>query len=159
MDKKVVILGILVLLWMGFIFFMSSIPGDESGESSSSIVTFIIDKYDLITGADEERINYHNSEDFLRRANLYFRKFCHFSEYCILSILLLSFLFSLHKYSFFVSVFLNLLITIFYAGTDEYHQIFVRGRSGTILDVMIDSSGIIFGIILAFMLNNVLKKE
>jgi hypothetical protein len=33
------------------------------------------------------------------------------------------------------------LITIFYAISDEFHQTFIHGRTGTLRDIIIDSSG------------------
>ena len=36
---------------------------------------------------------------------------------------------------------LAFLLTVAYAGTDEYHQTFVHGRHGTPVDVLIDSLG------------------
>ncbi|MBX3120200.1 MAG: VanZ family protein [Fimbriimonadaceae bacterium] len=36
---------------------------------------------------------------------------------------------------------LSLLLTIFYAATDEYHQTFVPGRGGLVSDVLIDTGG------------------
>ena len=36
---------------------------------------------------------------------------------------------------------LALLVSVGYAGTDEYHQTFVEGRSGSLLDVGVDALG------------------
>jgi VanZ family protein len=33
------------------------------------------------------------------------------------------------------------LITVLYAMSDEYHQTFIPGRNGTVMDVVIDSLG------------------
>ena len=38
-----------------------------------------------------------------------------------------------------------LILCILYAFTDEYHQTFINGRTGQILDVLIDSSGSLLG--------------
>jgi len=38
------------------------------------------------------------------------------------------------------------LIAVLYAATDEFHQTFVLGRNGNIWDVMIDTSGVLFGL-------------
>ena len=35
-----------------------------------------------------------------------------------------------------------------YAATDEYHQTFIAGRSGEIQDVLLDTAGALFGIII-----------
>lgn len=36
----------------------------------------------------------------------------------------------------------GILFSLFYALTDEFHQLFVPGRSGTVLDVLFDGAGI-----------------
>jgi VanZ family protein len=40
-------------------------------------------------------------------------------------------------------------IAIGYAGTDEFHQTFVSGRSGAVRDVAIDSAGVAAAVLLA----------
>ncbi len=42
-----------------------------------------------------------------------------------------------------------LLVCIFYAVSDEFHQLFVPGRRGSAVDVLIDSAGASAGIFLA----------
>lgn len=98
MNKKVIVLGILLVLWIGFIFFMSNTNGEDSGKSSSAIVSFIVDKYDKITHASSETIKYHQSEEFISKANYIFRKTCHFGEFFVLGILTFLFLISFNKY-------------------------------------------------------------
>ena len=147
MSKKTIILGIMVILWMGLIFYMSSNTGDDSGGTSEDIVKYIVAKYDKITNASQETVKYHESREFMDKANYYFRKTCHFVEYMILSILLLCFVISLDKFIIIKCSLYSLLISIFYACTDEFHQMFVPGRGGNIKDVIIDSCGALFGII------------
>ena len=43
-------------------------------------------------------------------------------------------------------ILISLLIGIIYAISDEIHQMFSDGRTTTILDVFIDSCGVLFGI-------------
>ncbi|HEY9717595.1 MAG TPA: VanZ family protein [Trichormus sp.] len=78
------------------------------------------------------------TEAVLGPANLIVRKSAHMTEYCILYVLL--------RHAFVVtdakrSSFWPFLIAAVYAMTDEYHQIFVPGRSATVSDVLIDSFG------------------
>lgn len=40
-----------------------------------------------------------------------------------------------------------LVFSLFYALSDEYHQTFIQGRSGSLIDVGIDSVGIIIAIL------------
>ena len=148
MTKKSIILGIIVLLWMGFIFIMSSDNGEDSGRKSSEIVNYIISKYDQITNASDETIKYHQSNDFIDKANYIFRKICHFSEYFILSILLISFFISLNKFKLLNSSIYAILISFIYALLDEFHQTFVNGRGGNIIDSLIDTSGAIVAVLI-----------
>lgn len=39
------------------------------------------------------------------------------------------------------------LFTILYAASDEYHQTFIPGRNGTVVDVLIDAAGGLFALI------------
>ncbi|MBP1587980.1 MAG: VanZ family protein, partial [Clostridia bacterium] len=42
-------------------------------------------------------------------------------------------------------------IGAFYAVTDEFHQLFVEGRGGTTEDVLIDSAGVLFGVLVVLL--------
>jgi VanZ family protein len=71
------------------------------------------------------------------------RKIAHVLEYFILTALL----FRAFKGSFILSanqiIFLPVILSFFYALTDEFHQTFITTRSGNIFDVMIDSLGMV----------------
>jgi VanZ family protein len=41
----------------------------------------------------------------------------------------------------------SILFSMLYASTDEFHQLFVEGRSGSVRDVMIDTLGATLGIL------------
>lgn len=68
------------------------------------------------------------------------RKCAHITEFSVLHV---SVLFGLQQWGFSGKKWLRtaLMSTVFYACTDEFHQIFVPGRAGMIQDVMIDSIG------------------
>jgi len=48
---------------------------------------------------------------------------------------------------------------IVYAFTDEFHQRFVPGRTGSLKDVFIDSMGVITGVVLVYILRIILKRN
>ena len=48
---------------------------------------------------------------------------------------------------------------LLYAMSDEYHQTFVMGRSGELRDVLIDSLGIITGIVLTVLILKLFKSK
>lgn len=47
----------------------------------------------------------------------------------------------------------------FYAATDEAHQLMVDGRGGTVTDVLLDSSGVLTGILIWTLIFRWLKKK
>lgn len=68
------------------------------------------------------------------------RKCAHITEFAVFHV---SVLFGLRQWGFSGKKWLKtaLMVTVFYACTDEFHQLFVPGRAGMIQDVMIDSIG------------------
>ena len=78
----------------------------------------------------------------------YIRKFAHFTVYLILGICTNrtanAYLTGKRRTLALVS----LVFCAFYAGTDEFHQLFVPGRAGMLQDVLLDSAGACLGIFL-----------
>lgn len=129
MKKKVNL--ILIVLWMIFIFIMSSFDGNESASQSNFIVNLI-----------SQICNINN----IQLLSLIVRKTAHFMEYLILGILV---------YNYIQKGNLSTVICLLYAISDEAHQIIIPGRSFQIRDILIDICGVIIGIII---LNNINKK-
>ena len=119
---------LLVILWMIFIFVMSSFDATSSSNQSNFIV-------DIITSII-------NIKD-IGLLSLIIRKLAHFIEYFILGILVINFITRYDK-----KIIIAILLCIIYATSDEIHQIFVPGRSCQIIDIVIDSLGSIMGIYL-----------
>lgn len=119
---------LLVILWMIFIFVMSSFDATSSSNQSNFIV-------DIITSII-------NIKD-IGLLSLIIRKLAHFTEYFILGILVINFITRYDK-----KIIIAILLCIISAPSDEIHQIFVPGRSCQITDIMIDSLGPIMGIYL-----------
>ena len=53
----------------------------------------------------------------------------------------------------------SLIIVFGYACSDEFHQLFVEGRSGQFKDVLIDTSGGIFGSLLAILKSKIFSNK
>ncbi len=148
--RKNVIWWIVAALWCVMIFYMSSKPADISSQDSG----FIADILNNLAG------NNLPHEGVLGIENIV-RKTAHFLEYSVLGFLLFMALYSgLKPFRPFKWLLLKPLIPgVVYAISDELHQIFVPGRAGRILDVSIDSAGIIFGIYLAYLLSKKLVSK
>ena len=129
---------LLVILWMIFIFVMSSFDATSSSNQSNFIV-------DIITSII-------NIKD-IGLLSLIIRKLAHFIEYFILGILVINFITRYDK-----KIIIAILLCIIYATSDEIHQIFVTGRSCQITDIMIDSLGSIMGIYLYKLITKKCKK-
>lgn len=121
-----------VVLWMGFIFAMSSDLG--SSTHSSRIIEPIV-----------RWIKPDTTPEQFEFVHFILRKLGHLTEYAVLALLVFRALKHtlaqpLDKLSW-QTVGIALLITASYAATDEWHQSFVPGRTAAIGDVLIDSSG------------------
>lgn len=126
MKKRISL--ILLILWMIFIFVMSSFSANESSNQSGIIVNFISNIFNISN---------------IRMLSLIVRKVAHFTEYFVLGILSINYVIKYKK-----NIIYSYLMCILYAISDEIHQLFVPGRSCQILDVIIDCLGSIIGIIL-----------
>jgi VanZ family protein len=71
----------------------------------------------------------------------YIRKSAHFTEYFILSLLLLRAIRGENRGIRLAWALLAIAIVACYASLDEFHQSFVPGRTPAVTDVMIDTSG------------------
>jgi len=137
--KRKTIAWILIALWCGGIFYMSS----RTGTQSSSMSMFIVQELQRLIIALFGRLVVPVQEHLVRKA-------AHVFEYLILGMLLLSGFFSQKKPG--KSVIYSLLIGALYAASDETHQIFIPGRTASPLDVAIDTVGVLAGITLSFIL-------
>ncbi len=141
-DKKhisILVSWTLVLLWMLLIFNLSAQPAQQSDRLSGGITQIVIKVVQkIVPGSNPD----------LSSFNHIVRKNAHFFAYLVLGILALN---ALRRSG--VSgkgwPLLALCICAVYASSDEFHQLFVPGRSGQVKDVLIDSSGALLGIVLS----------
>ncbi len=118
MNFKIIVSWILVVLWMGVIFYLSNQPDLKS--SFSSGVDFVLRKAAHIAEfAILTFLVWRALAASVEAENKKGRK-----------LIIGAFLFA-----------------FFYAISDEYHQTFVLGRVGAVKDVLIDSMGIIIATI------------
>ncbi len=131
MLKSKIAAWTLVGAWMGLIFYLSHQPADESSELSAGIMQTVLGVLGPIIPFAEE--TFHTI----------IRKTAHVAAYAVLGFL------SIHAFTVSgmkKSAFYALLLSIFYAVTDEVHQLFIPGRSGEVSDVLLDTAGALIGI-------------
>ena len=83
----------------------------------------------------------HAAHATLFQIHHYIRKCAHFTEYFILSLLVLRAIRAGRPGTRFAWALLVVAIVICYASLDEFHQRFVPGRTAAVGDVLIDTSG------------------
>ncbi len=131
------------IIMMLVIFNFSAQEGGQSSQLSYEVgvkvLTIANEKLDR--GWSEKRI-----EQLSREGQHYIRKTAHFTEYFLLAV---SVAFPLYVYGVrgLWLLFSAGIFCVGYACLDEYHQSFVAGRTPGKKDVVIDSVGIFFGII------------
>ena len=100
---------------------------------------------------------FFKSEEMISKAEPYIRKLAHLSEYTLGGMLFMA-LFSTYNWKEKNKILISVLIGIWYAITDEVHQLFISNRSGSIIDVWIDSIGIALGVFIILFIIKILKK-
>lgn len=141
--------------WMGVIFMFSEQPGDESGDLSGHLSHRIcvgVNGTFHFGWSDDETLEKAKSIDYP------LRKLAHMTEYAILAI-----------FAFLAIVawpirgkrlyWLPLLWCVFYAISDEVHQLFVPDRAGRATDVLIDSAGAVVALLIVWGIMKLKKKN
>lgn len=137
---------IAALLWMVLIFSFSHQKAEESGEVSGTLSYRIAEGINTVFSLDWDE------ETLLQYAKEWehpVRKAAHMTEYGILACILLGncMQYPLLQKRGYIRAGLG---AVLYAATDEFHQLFIEGRSGEVKDVCIDSIGAVIGLLLAW---------
>lgn len=116
-----------------FIFYMSSQEALKSNSYNMQIIKLLKLKW----GIDLYGLFGYEYVDII------IRKLGHFFEFAMLS---LSFYLVFSAFKFRRATVLTILFCIGFAFADEFHQLFVQGRTASFIDVIIDSFGIMAAI-------------
>ena len=129
MIKKVVAVTLLVA-WSLVIFCFSADTGEKSGSLSGTVTNKIIEVLDLKLNKTQK----NSIHTFVRKTD-------YFTEYFLLGWLIMNccIVFDIKKYLLLTAITVGFL----YAISDEVHQLFVAGRVGAPLDVLIDTCGVV----------------
>jgi VanZ family protein len=83
----------------------------------------------------------HASSDTLRVMHYFIRKCGHFTEYFVLSLLILRGIRGGRREMRLAWIFAAIVLVAGYASLDEFHQSFVPGRTAAVSDVLLDTTG------------------
>ena len=158
MKKRKIIFGVLSLLWCVMIFTYSAMD-DTNSEMRSYFVGRVIYR---TFHPDFVQLDTVTQNELVMGIDHYVRKGAHMAEFAVLAVLLfgtvLPPLKEIGKREIFMNALLAFVLAVFYAATDEFHQLFVPGRAGMLRDVCIDSCGILIGL-LGCMAYTVIRKK
>lgn len=154
------IVAILVVFSIGGMYYFSSQNGEVSGTQSQAVLKIIDKIREKIILKDENLIKiqtkiYNKLKKFGSKGYI-IRKLAHFTIYALIGTSLLLFIYVFSK-KLILSSSIALLISLIYACYDEYRQLFIPGRAGSLNDVFIDSCGALTGIVLTTIIILVIK--
>lgn len=138
------ILWVLVLGWMLVIFLFSAQTGEESSDLSGGITECVLETF----VRDFEQMPAEQRSGMMDAVSFAVRKLAHYTEYMILGFLLIN-LVRTYKVVYGRAFLISWCAGTLYAVSDEIHQVFSDGRSPRVLDVCIDSAGVLTGVLLA----------
>ena len=151
---KTSILWALTAVWMVFIFLMSAQTGESSsalsGSLTQALVSLLTPDFHSLTVAEQTALveNWH----------FIIRKLGHFTEYAVLGILWFSSL-CVSRVPQKLSLPIAFGVSVLYAIGDEWHQSFVGGRGPSVVDVGIDTVGILAGIAAALLAGAIIRRR
>lgn len=147
--------GVLLIVWMTVIFLFSHQPAVASSEISGGVSLGLVGRVDALLhlGLPEEQL-----EKLAQMIDYPVRKAAHMTEYAILGLLTFAFFrtMELGRKGYYKTAW---LFALCYAATDEFHQLFVTGRSGRISDVCIDGAGAALGLLFLYLLQKIWRKH
>ena len=143
-----------LVLWMALIFSFSNQKDVDSSKISDGFIDRTVIK---IYKVFNENITKEKESEIIEKYTYPIRKLAHYTLYFVLGIL--SFLvvkdYSINK----KLIIYSLLICFLYACSDEFHQLFIIGRSASIKDVIIDTFGSFCSISIFYIFNKKISKK
>ena len=129
---------------MVMIFLFSNQPATESAALSNGLSDIIADFIaDVINDDPSQKVAIFT---FMQT---FIRKLAHFTLFALLGFSLGSAALNIKGKKVYKKLSISAIIGLAYCITDEVHQLFIPERSGEVRDVIIDFSGIMFGILIA----------
>ncbi len=151
-NIKRIILIILLIVLFSIIFAFSNQDGESSTKVSKGVTEEVTKNIKKIQQLEEKQ-----KQIVLFNIEVVIRKLAHFSLYTCVGLLLMSLMdtFNLKQRN---KILCSLSIGLVYAISDEIHQLFIAERTAQIMDVMIDTLGVLVGIGIVLLCTKIIKK-
>lgn len=143
----------LLIIWMITIFAFSHEPSSESSGTSGNTIRAILN---LVPGF--KQMEETEQQKLIEQLQPIVRKLAHFSIYTIGGIL---FSLNINEYTLTEKkkFIFSCLAGFVYSITDEIHQMFIPGRAGMVIDVVIDTIGVVLGVALVWVVIEVINRR
>lgn len=148
-----VIFLILIVATCMTIFMFSNQNGQVSKGISGRVLESIIDFLPNTKNLPKEE-----KRELIRNSQTLIRKSAHFAIYTLLGMALMGFM-TLFKMARKNKIIIAFSIGVLYAISDEVHQMFSAGRTAKVTDVLIDSCGLLFGILIILLIVKIVKRR
>ena len=159
-TKRAAVFALMLILsavCMVVIFGFSSQAANESATHSNRVTDYVV----KLINAEHEKPEKYNPKDLYYRVDTVVRKLGHFLIFALLGVLTY---FAVKNFPLISRIGvapekLSVLLSVLYAVSDELHQTLVKGRSGRVGDVIIDTAGVVIGTIAAISIEKNLRKK
>jgi VanZ family protein len=121
-----------------------SLSSEEAEASTITSTTFGKKMVRVVSDVLGKKLSEQETEEYAVSFDKIVRKTAHMTEYAMLYFAVwLALFMNSHRNNRILII--SICICVLYAMSDEIHQLFVKGRSGSVRDIGIDSVGILFG--------------
>ena len=143
-KKNLIFKRVLFLIMLAIAFYVifnfSAQDGEISGSLSRKVTEFIVNIVSKI-----KTMNVDTKLHYIEKLNPIIRKVAHFGVYTVVGFSVMGFMCTFDMRNIF-KLLISFAVGVTYAVTDEVHQYFIPGRNASIIDVGIDSLGVLTGI-------------
>lgn len=143
-KKNLIFKRVLFLILLAIAFYViynfSAQNGEISGSLSLKVTEFIVKVISKVKNMDEV-VKLH----YIEKLHPTIRKLAHFSVYTVVGFSIMGFMCTFDIKNI-IKVIISFSVGVTYAVSDEIHQYFIPGRDAKVLDVCIDSIGVLTGI-------------
>ena len=153
-NYRFIISWILVILWMFNIYYLSSMDSELSNSKSKGTINTVVESTVVVTNKDISKNSINSIVDILNKP---LRKCMHSFVFFILVILFIN-AFNNSNIRNYKCYLFSIFLSFMYACFDEFHQLYVVGRTGQFMDIGIDMIGVLFGV-LVFYIYGLLVKD
>ena len=149
---RIISLSLLIITCIQ-IFAFSAQDGKKSSGLSKKIAENIINILPNVRNLKNDK-----KERIIENMQFFIRKLAHFSIYAFLGVFAIIFI-NTYNIKLMYKILICCIFGFIYAILDELHQSFIPGRYGVYSDVLIDTLGVIFGILIVLMIKYIIKRR